>query len=736
VLRPSSLLPALAAVVASLVVPLAAAPAHARALPGAGELPPLTSRTLARTLAQTPARPAPKTRKAADQTPLAVEIEALSPSTVPRKGPIRVSGSVTNNDTATWTDIHTYAFMSPAPITSAAELADSTERPEDADVGHRITTPGTYDTIDELAPGQKLRFSIKVPRSLLPAERPGVYWFGIHALGAGPEGRIDGADGRARTFIPLVDGTHGSVDTALVVPLRREITHAPDGSLEDVDAWTRTLSTGGRLRALVDFGASAGSRPLTWLLDPALPDAARSLVLGNPPRSLAPTVAVGTTDPSASPDATSRAADSSGDGASDSDPAETEAGDAAAAWLDRLREGLDASQILALPYGDLDVAAAAERGPGLYAQARKRSGTTLAPWGLRMSPAVSSPTGYLDLTGIAEAGDATILVTDQMFRGQAPPVARTRGARLVPTSSGAAAGGPGPGRRLTAVALRQRILSEAALRAIHPGRRPLVVVLPQHWSPEATTGFFEGLDVDWLHLTTVQDAADRAARAVPAERLDYPAREARRELDAANFTSARDLIEAGQTLQNVLSSNTSVGSVIADEALTDASYSNRGGPDAARAAADRSRDWVEEQLGSIDINAPPSVTLSSAKGQFSTTLTNRLDQPVSVSIRVQADRPLDIEVPTSVDIPAGGRRTVLLDASTSTPGIHNVRLVVTDTDGTPLGGSDDLPIKSAQVSGLIWAILGAGVALLFGAIAVRLFRRVRAAAKAARAAAP
>jgi hypothetical protein len=37
------------------------------------------------------------------------------------------------------------------------------------------------------------------------------------------------------------------------------------------------------------------------------------------------------------------------------------------------------------------------------------------------------------------------------------------------------------------------------------------------------------------------------------------------------------------------------------------------------------------------------------------------------------------------------------------------------------------------VSAVIWLILGTGVALLFGAIAVRLVRRVRASTRAARA---
>ena len=43
------------------------------------------------------------------------------------------------------------------------------------------------------------------------------------------------ADGRARTFLPLVPQKSGAVDAALVVPVRHLVTHAPDGSLADVE---------------------------------------------------------------------------------------------------------------------------------------------------------------------------------------------------------------------------------------------------------------------------------------------------------------------------------------------------------------------------------------------------------------------------------------------------------------------------------------------------------------------
>ena len=110
-----------------------------------------------------------------------------------------------------------------------------------------------------------------------------------------------------------------------------------------------------------------------------------------------------------------------------------------------------------------------------------------------------------------------------MFPDGAPP--RRPGGRtgLTTTSRSTEQGGPGPGDPLTALALRQRILAEAAVRVLDPERPPLVVVMPQHWHPESTLGFFDGLDVDWLDL--VEHRRDlgpaRSPRWSP-ESLTYP----------------------------------------------------------------------------------------------------------------------------------------------------------------------------------------------------------------------
>ncbi len=383
-------------------------------------------------------------------------------------------------------------------------------------------------------------------------------------------------------------------------------------------------------------------------------------------------------------------------------------------------------EILALPYGDLDVSAAAEQDPEMYVAARRRSGRTLEPGGFTTSPAVSSPSGYVDPAALPEIrANSTILVTDRMFPDGAPPLARVGGRHLTPTSWSTEEGGPGPGDPLSAVALRQQILSEAAVRALDPERPPLVVVMPQNWDPDSTLGFFGGLDVDWLNLVDIGEVTSRRGVGVEADDLEYPGTQVRRELDAENFSAAADLAGIGATLQNVLTRNDTVAASVADESLTTVSYASRADPDAARADADRSSQWIADQLGSIEVDAPRAVTLSSSTGRFAATITNRLDHPVTVQIAALSEDPLTIDSPETIDIAADSSTSVLLEAATDRLGVHNVQLLVTDEDGTPIGSSEELPIRSVQVSQVIWLILGTGVALLFGTIGVRLVRRVR-----------
>ena len=725
--HPWSLLPALLAVAAT-TIPSAAFADPSLALPDQ-DRPVPASRRAAPTV-QHASRPAPRR----DEADLGVTIDALSPSYLPARGPVRVNGTLTNNTDERWSAINVHLFIGDAPITSSEELAEATELDPAEPVGDRITAPGTFATVSSLEPGASAQFSIEVSRSDLGVTRPGVYWFGVHALGESSKPRDDIADGRARTFLPLVPRGSGSVNTALVIPIRHEVRYSPGGQILDTRAWARTLDTGGSLRSLVDFGAAAGSSPVTWLIDPAVPDAVRDLVAGNPARPIDETaVAVpgGTDSASPSPEP------SQSEGSAESPSAEPDgspttgrknpAREPGAAWLLRLKASLGPDdQVLTLPYGDLDVSAAAVRDPEMYEQARRRTGAQLDSWNVDTTPAVGSPSGYLRPEAFRMiAPQSTTLVTDQMFGPVVPAVARVSGRTATVTSSSVAAGGPGPDDPLGLIPMRQQILSEAALRLLNPGKRPLVVVLPPDWNPQGATSFFSGLDVPWLELTDVDSVTTERGESVDRDQLDYPKSQVARELDAANFASANDLIQIGQTLDQVLVRNDAVGDEVLSEALNGLSFSSREHPDASRAEADRSQQRISRQLSSIRVDAPPAVTLSSTTGRFSATIANNLDQPVRVRVESLADEPLTISDTDPIEVAAGGRSSILLEAATTQLGVHNVRLVVTSEDGTPLGSSATLPVRSAQVSQVIWLILGTGVALLFGAIVVRLVRRVR-----------
>ena len=705
VLRPSSLSRALAALGAGVLVALGAAagvpssPAHAAS-----------------------AGPPDPTQ------PLALRMRSITPDYIPVRGPITIRGTITNDSDEEWTAINVEGFFGSTPITTPAELAAAAQTPVDADVGHRIAAPGTFDHLDSLQPGQVAPFTVRLPRSLLTISTPGVYWFGVHALGATAEGRSSSAAGRDRTFLPLVPASvtaQGQVEqTSLVLPVRAAIVRAPDGTIEDTEQWLLSLRTGA-LHDLLTTGQAARGQPLTWVVDPAVVDVVRRLAAGNPPRTLAtPTTKNPDGGPSQSP---SDGATSSGSAASTSDttaapPALTRA---ARRWLNRLHGLLTVgtAQAMGLPYGDLEVDTALLYDRPLLLAAMHRTGHTLPPWRVPLTPVVAPPSGRMAGAAVSDLPrSSTVLLEDTGVRGTAPATATVNDRRVVMSSAGAAEGGPGPVDPLSSLALRQRVLSEAALRLLGD-QQPLVVQLPTSPDHGLRPSFFSGLEVPWLRLTTLDGAIAGPTRSMSATRLraqeqDDP------QLGAGLYDEANQAIAHGATLQSVLVGNTVLRREIFDETAANTSYTAARDPFAALGRVRATSTWVTDNLASMDLAAPPTVTLASANGHFSALVSNALDVPVTVKVRAVADSQIKITGGEKVDLPPHGRTSVLLNASTHTLGVHTVTLELTNQAGTPLGAQDTFPIRAEAVSRLIWVIIGAGVVLLFGAIVVRLTRRV------------
>ena len=681
------------------------------------------------------AAPAPRAKAQQEGNEFAVSLTGMS-AVIPDNGPVRLRGTVTNTSEETWTALNIHPFTSFSPMTTTRELQVSAESDPELYVGQRIVEAGAFDdSIATLEPGVTARWSIRIPRDVLQiSELPGVYWIGVHVLGADPNGLRDGtAHGRARSFIPLLPDDAEPVRTSLVVPVRRPVAHDPEGRLADLEGWATDLASGGRLANLLELASAARESRVTWLVDPAVLDAVAQLAAGNLPlRALEPGEPTGEGEGEDDGDDSDDDSDGDDQVAPATPPPDPEArtlSGPAGAWLRDLTALMQGHRVLALPYGDLDVVAADRTAPDLFGIARDLATSSLAAHGIVAEPAVVPPSGHLtdgalDLVPDDEEvflAEAAVRVADET--GEPVPVVTARGRRVSVHDESVARGGPGPDRRLAPIALRQRILAETAVRSLGGAPRPLQAVLDHHFDPGPNArAFFRELRQPVLRLRSARTPAGPAPEVAE---LSYPARQEARELAPSHVLAAQELMETGALLDGVLPGTDSVAGAARRQALTTVSYQVRSRPVPADLEARQATTALQEQLGSIGIEAPSFVILSAESGPFAVTITNDLTEPVSLSIRARSDDDVRILAPDPIEVAAGARHTVQLQASARTIGVHSVELVATDAAGTALGSPQVVSIRSNQVGRAIWVVLGVGVGILFLAIPVRWIRRRR-----------
>jgi hypothetical protein len=680
-------------------------------------------------------------RPATEADPLLVHLDQIT-SVLPRQGRVEISGTVTNVSDETFTRINLHAFSSANPILSSPALAQSALTDPAAAVGERVTVPGTFYTVDELAPGETAAFTDSIPVGLLDASGdPGVYWIGVHALGDSTSTPRDAvADGRARTFIPAEPTGDQVVDASVMLSIRSRVWFDAEGRVGGTDRWARRLEEDGSLEAVLDMAESAGTTPYSFLVDPAVLLALLRLKDGNPARTLAPDPNVPGQEPTPG-ETPSEGTEGTAttETLTPSQPEETEEpsegdaalADAASAWLDRFTALVGTTPVLALPFGDLDVSAAVRQDPQRLDQAIGRSAVVMDFLQLDYRPTVAPSNGLLSPEALTRLPrDNVVLVGDTALSAPltgTSAVARILGHKVIVTSTGAAAGGPAPTAATDPLALRQRLISEAALRLVDGDRTPLVVTLPTVWRGADAASFFDDLEQSWLDLVPVSEVADQPAKDQEAVSLVYTDADVEAELTATSFSAATRATDASTLLESVLSLQTTIELQVRDEVLVTLSEQHRARPNLARASAERVRRALRTDLGKVQIEAPTAVTLSSDSGPLGATLVNGLDQPVDVRVAVSTDGELSLTGASGTRTLRPGARSVLrYEASTSQPGVHKVRLSVTSVDGVPLGSSDQLPIRAARVSALIWIVMAVGALVLFGMIGYRLPGQIRA----------
>ncbi|MFN8106388.1 MAG: DUF6049 family protein [Nocardioidaceae bacterium] len=673
------------------------------------------------------AEPTPHKHKQADPelSPLAVRLTSISPATLPKEGPLRITGTVTNRSDEAWHEVSVYPFASSTPITTRKRLEDAIATDEGVVVGQRFfSTRKSVARIGDLAVGQSVDFDLVIPRKDIPIslDRPGVYWIGAHALGADSRGLDSVSDGRARTFITQVDAssTQGNArpsraKVALVVPIRANGERTPDGKVAAAKRWADLLGQGGRLDRIRGLASTAPTNAVNLLIDPAVLDTAADLAGGNQAADLG-----GRQVKDEAKDATS------------STPNDLSADQ----WLRGVQQLSGVQNNFYVPYADPDVASLTRHDRALLRTAKQQGATSMAKHAIHAQPMLAPTDGQFDPKLLGKLGNLPVLLdsaTAETEDGLAAADYATSGkAQLVFADSLLTAGGPDGGpdgaNRFDALGLRQLILAAASLPQTEAqgqttARAPaLVVSLPRLWDPGANwaaADFFAGLQQPWLRLVKLPTANTTKF----AGSLDY---DPDSEVSKSNVEVAARGSQQARLLSELLSAPNNAERIFTAAALTAVSYDARTHPRVSRRSAGKADDWVGAQLNEITVTGSDFVTLSGGSGPVSVSIVNGLDHPVVVGLKAKTGSSwIKVSVPEPVRLEPKQRASVKVKIDAEAAGVHQIRLAPMTQEGHVLSQPFTFNVRTSQVGKLIWVIMIAGAGLFAVMVVRRIIRRIR-----------
>ena len=271
--------------------------------------------------------------------------------------------------------------------------------------------------------------------------------------------------------------------------------------------------------------------------------------------------------------------------------------------------------------------------------------------------------------------------------------------------------------------MRQRLLAESALAATNGDSQPIVANLPAGWDPGTDwrqAHFFAALRQPWLALTAAPSGITAPRwTGTPA----YPASARRAEIGIDGVTAARSLQRVGDDYSDALVTPGDTAEVFSRIALESVSLQARQNPHVAATQVRSVSGGLLARLAGIRIVSSPFVTLSGSSGTFVVTLVNALDVPVHVGIRATATGHMVVTGPMDLRLPAGQRTTVKIRTSAPRIGVQNVTLTPVTAAGAAVGTPTQLRVRVSEVSGLIWAVMGAGGLVLLVMIVRRALKR-------------
>ncbi len=589
---------------------------------------------------------------------------------------------------------------------------------------------------------------------------------------------------RIAWVVPLVDRPRVSPD-GVFLDDELATSLAPDGRLGRLLAGARA---GGAGRCappadpLLDPGAGPGQAPGG---DPAAGTVRRPVSV-DPSAPLPPCDTVPVTY-AVDPDLLSAAQMMTGDYQVVVDGTTTRAGtgqQAAVAWLASLREAVRQAGVIALPYADVDATAMSRNGLTAQIATARDVGRRVVTDVLSTDPLATvalpppGPVSDAALAALTTPATRAVVLDPSALVADVSPT--TRGARtsLPSTASSGPLTGlvtdaglstllhePGP-----AALVAQRFLVEAAATAFEtPSIGRTLLVVPERRAdldPDVLSAAIRQTgQVPWACGVSLAQvvAGDESCpgKPVPVHGID-------REGELVQPYPKRDLGDSGSRLDGL-------GQVVVTPQLLPAAQVERaavvdrrieqfteavllGGTQASQDLRDRydravlrtlSTSWREDVApgvrlagllseavdglyAGISLSTQP-VTLTSRASRLDYSITNRLDQPVTVQVRFT--HPRLVTAPSQVlTVPGGSQVPYSVDTEALTSGRFIVSAQLEDRNGTPIAAAQDFSVRSTRYGSLALGVTGIAAAVLLVAAGVRITRRAMLSRAAGRAA--
>ncbi|MDH6143195.1 hypothetical protein P3T35_005224 [Kitasatospora sp. GP30] len=602
--------------------------------------------------------------------------------------------------------------------------------------------PAPVQQLTDLAPGGSVPFHLPTTLGDLKLAGNGYYELAVDVEAGTADDGSSHQVGIGRTTLAYYPnpGDQKPLQVATLWPL----THAPElvpQTVQDTDqpvlrddSLAADLGPNGRLGKLLADGQDIPS--LTWVIDPDLLDAVQAMT--KPYRVQQP--------------------GHSGESATESNTVPGTGTAVATDWLNKLRAAVvkPNDQVIALPYGDPDLASIAHNGgslpdAGTFLSTARTAGKLKidGPLPVDSLDTVAWPDqGYLDpqiVQTTQQLGATQVLVNSASLPDHlnySPNAARPIGQNQTAVVADDTIASlfrydlKTPDAKAQA---QQRFLTETlAIQQQRLSQRTLLVMPPRDLSASAADVLKASLkaasDGHWISqvpYTTVATAApDPDAGTSVAGPDAYPADLRGGELPADTFGQIGQTQQQEQQLLQILTNRERVSAPFAAALESVTSTQWRGNQSAASDYLDNAQNYLERLHNAVSIPVKSkTITLAGDSGVLQVSVRNELQQGVTnLELRLSSGQPNRLKVtnlhPITLD-PAQSTSARFQAQALGNGAVQmTAQLFTTGPDAQPYGPKVYFTVNVTQVTSGVWWVVGAGTVLVLAA-GLRIFLKRR-----------